>query len=155
MITHLRCLQDARPQAAVDRHCHRQDEGEAGSAVPAYPQSPRRVRRKPLQCVFLLPALQSCVSLLPHPLIRSYIYNSDSLSPSRPNAAIYSPSYSAAHHLLIPHVPHPTSFSTDTYSITTDSQTEGVNGLPWRAFLEGSCCLHSSNQPQGFGERRA
>ena len=36
----------------------------------------------------------------------------------------------AAHHLLIPHVPHPTSFSTNAYNITTDSQMEDVNGLP-------------------------
>lgn len=43
----------------------------------------------------------------------------------------------AAHHLLIPHIPHPTSFSTDTYSITTDSQMEDMNGLPWWAVRGG------------------
>lgn len=71
------------------------------------PSHPVVYRESPCSVYFCC-WLCSHVSLLPHPLIRSYIYNSDSLSPSRPNAAIYSPSYSGCPSLT--HSPRPSSY---------------------------------------------
>ena len=105
--------------------------GKPAQPSPRTPSHPARAGwSQPLQCLFLLLALQSCVSLLPHPLICSYIYNSDSLSPSRPNAAIYSPSYSGCPSLT--HSPRPSSYFIlyQCLYITTDPQMEDVNGLP-------------------------